>query len=155
MVAEIYAGLGAFRAMFDMAKGLKNANDAALRNAAVIELQEQILTAQAEQAALIERIGALEKEVAGFEKWDAESQKYELKDLGWNAFAYMLKPDARDGKPPHWVCVPCYGNRKISIVQAMPATDHGGRGNGCPICRAHVMPSQHAWGDAGRPKWLD
>ena len=56
MVAEIYAGLSAFKAMFDMAKGLKDINDAAIRNGAVIELQEQILSAQQQQSELIERV---------------------------------------------------------------------------------------------------
>jgi hypothetical protein len=64
MVAEVYATLGAFKAMFDMAKGLKDINDAAIRNGAVIALQEQILTAQAAQSTLIDRVNDLEKEVA-------------------------------------------------------------------------------------------
>jgi hypothetical protein len=53
MVAEVLAGLGAFKTMFDMAKALKDINDAAIRNGAVIELQEQILGAQVAQAALL------------------------------------------------------------------------------------------------------
>jgi hypothetical protein len=55
MVAEVYASISAFKAMFDMARGLKDINDAAIRNTAVIELQERILSAQAEQSSLIER----------------------------------------------------------------------------------------------------
>src|SRR5215831_2322334 len=57
MVGELIAGLGAFKTMFDIAKGLKDINDAATRNAAVIELQEKILIAQAQQAALVEHVG--------------------------------------------------------------------------------------------------
>jgi hypothetical protein len=60
-VAGIYGGISAFKAAFDIAKGLKDINDAAQRNAAVIELQEKILSAQAAQAALIERVHDLEK----------------------------------------------------------------------------------------------
>ena len=71
MVAEIYAGLGAFKAMFDIAKGLKDIDDAARRNAAVIELQEKILVAQEAQSTLINRVGELEKEVAGLKSWEA------------------------------------------------------------------------------------
>jgi hypothetical protein len=69
MVAEVYASIGAFKAMFDMARGLKDINDAAIRNSAVIELQEKILSAQAEQSDLIERIHVLEKQVEDFERW--------------------------------------------------------------------------------------
>ena len=50
MVAEVFAGIGAFKAMFDMAKGLKDLNDVAVRNAAVIELQGRILEAMEQQA---------------------------------------------------------------------------------------------------------
>ena len=56
VVAETIAGLGAFKSMYDMAKAIKDMNDAAVRNAAVIELQEKILAAQSAQAALLERI---------------------------------------------------------------------------------------------------
>jgi hypothetical protein len=76
MVAEVYAGLSAFKTMFDMAKALKDINDGAIRNGAVIELQEQILAAQQAQATALERISELEKEVARFEAWEAEKEKY-------------------------------------------------------------------------------
>src|SRR5262249_3392802 len=56
MVGEVFAGLGAIKTAFDIAKGLKDIDDAARRNAAVIELQEKILAAQQEQMALVERI---------------------------------------------------------------------------------------------------
>ncbi len=61
MVAEVFAGQGALKTAFDIAKGLKDINDATVRNAAVIELQEKLLAAQAAQASLVEHIGELEK----------------------------------------------------------------------------------------------
>src|SRR6185503_3530269 len=72
MVGEAIAGLGAVKTAFDLARGLKDISDATIRNGAIIELQEKILTAQQAQATLIERIDQLEKEVAGFEAWDAQ-----------------------------------------------------------------------------------
>ena len=60
MAAELIAGLSIFKSMMDMAKGLKDINDAAIRNAAVIELNEKIRTAQAQQTTLVARIGELE-----------------------------------------------------------------------------------------------
>jgi hypothetical protein len=118
VVAEIYAGLSAFKAMFDMAKGLKDINDAAIRNGAVIELQEQILSAQGQQSALIERIQALETEVASFERWDSEKERYELSQLGQHGiFAYSLKETERATEPAHWICPDCYQRRVKSILQ--------------------------------------
>ena len=45
MVAEVFAGLSAFKTLFDTARSLKDMNDAVVRSAAVIEMQEQILSA--------------------------------------------------------------------------------------------------------------
>ena len=46
MVAEIFGGISAIKSALDIAKGLKDIDNAARRNAAVIELQEKILAAQ-------------------------------------------------------------------------------------------------------------
>lgn len=117
MVGEAIAGLGALKTAFDMAKGLKDISDATIRNAAVIELQEKILTAQSAQATLVERVGELEKEVAGFETWDAEKQRYKLSDVGMGSLAYVLKSDAPDAEHPHSICAACFQHRKKSILQ--------------------------------------
>src|SRR6516162_2494056 len=101
MVGEVFAGLGAIKTAFDIAKGLKDIDDAARRNAAVIELQEKILTAQQAQMALVERIDELEKEVASFEAWAREKKRYKLTDYGGGTFAYALKPEEAQGEPPH------------------------------------------------------
>jgi uncharacterized protein YlxW (UPF0749 family) len=82
MVAEVFAGIAALKTAFDIAKGLKDIDDAARRNAAVIELQEKILSAQQSQAALVERVHELEKEVAGFDQWETERKRYALTDFG-------------------------------------------------------------------------
>jgi hypothetical protein len=119
MASELIAGLGLLKTAFDMAKGLKDISDATIRNGAVIELQEMILSAQQQQSALIERVRELEKEVARFETWEAEKQRYELKEVpGLNhVLAYTLKPEAQSSEPPHWICTNCYENRKRSILQ--------------------------------------
>ncbi|MFZ3324849.1 MAG: hypothetical protein WA231_02690 [Methylocella sp.] len=61
MVAEVFAGLSAIKTAFDLAKGLKDIDDATRRNAVIIELQEKILTAQAAQMELVETINDLKK----------------------------------------------------------------------------------------------
>jgi hypothetical protein len=62
MVAEVFAGLGALKTAFDIAKGLKDIDDTTRRNTAVIDLQEKILSAQQSQASLVESISNLEKD---------------------------------------------------------------------------------------------
>jgi uncharacterized protein YlxW (UPF0749 family) len=73
MVAEVFAGLSAFKAMFDLAKGLKDISDATIRNGAIIELQEQILSAQEAQFELIEQVRDLENQVTDLKAWNAET----------------------------------------------------------------------------------
>lgn len=118
VVTETIAGLGALKTAFDMTKALKDISDAVVRNGAVIELQEKILAAREAQTALLERISDLEKEVAGFEAWDAQKKRYELKDFGGNTFAYELKQSEARGEPIHRVCPTCYQNEHISILQS-------------------------------------
>lgn len=139
MVVEVFAGIGAFKTMFDLAKGLKDIDDRTTRNAVAIELQEKILAAQAQQAALIEQVGLLEKEVAGLKAWGADKQRYELKALRAGAIAYMLKPQEAEREPPHALCANCYERGIKSFLQSNGAqrwTDHS---FDCPVCKVRVM----------------
>ena len=117
MVGEVFAGLGAIKTAFDIAKGLKDIDDAARRNAAVIVLQEKILTAQQEQMALVERIGELEKQIERFETWEAEKKRYKLTDYGGGTFAYALKPEEAQGEPQHRICAHCYESGHRALLQ--------------------------------------
>jgi uncharacterized protein YlxW (UPF0749 family) len=87
MVAEVFAGLSALKTAFDIAKGLKDIDDAARRNAAVIELQEKILSAQRSQSTLIETVSELEKKIAEMKAWESDKQRYELKAIAPGIFA--------------------------------------------------------------------
>jgi len=135
MVGDAIAGLGAIKTAFDLARGLMDINDAANRNAAVIDLQEKILTAQQAQAALVERINDLEKEVASFEAWDAEKKRYKLTDYGGGTFAYELRPEAAEGEPAHRVCPACFQKRHISVLQFAYRTSGGQDHCNCPACK--------------------
>jgi enamine deaminase RidA (YjgF/YER057c/UK114 family) len=111
MVAEVFAGLSAIKTAFDLAKGLKDIDDAA--NAAVIELQEKILIALATQSELVETIGELKKRVVELEAWDADKKRYELKDIWHGSLAYVIKESMRGSESPHNICANCY-ERAIS-----------------------------------------
>jgi hypothetical protein len=118
MVSEFATGLGIFKSMMDMAKGLKDANDATIRNSAVIELQEKILAAQSAQAMLVQRVGDLEKEVAGLKDWKTEKEKYQLTEISPGIFAYVIKSAMQNGEPVHCLCSNCYQQGKKSILNA-------------------------------------
>jgi uncharacterized protein YlxW (UPF0749 family) len=78
MVGEVLTGLGIFNTLLNSAKALKDLNDAAVRNTAVVELQEKILAAKEAQAALMDQVRALEAKVAAFENWEAQKQRYQM-----------------------------------------------------------------------------
>jgi hypothetical protein len=143
MVAEIFGGISAFKTMFDIAKSMKDMNDASIRNGAVIDLQEQILSAQAFQSELAEQVRSLKTEIANFETWETEKNKYELKAIAPTAFAYVYKSGPQFTEPPHWLCANCYQNRKKSFLQyvnAGPAgKDHLKHVWGCGLCKGQIM----------------
>jgi len=118
MVAEVFASVSAFKTMFDLAKALKDINDAAIRNGAVIELQEQILAAQQAQTAAMERISELEKQSARFETWEDEKQKYTLTRPSPGTVAYILKNDASKPEPSQLLCANCFEHGAKSYLQA-------------------------------------
>ncbi|MCG8403481.1 MAG: hypothetical protein MJA84_18075 [Firmicutes bacterium] len=126
-VGAIAGLVGALKGATDIAKAMKDLNDASAVNAKVIELQAQILSAQTsaleaqdERATLIDRIRALEAEVADLKAWDAQKKCYELKPTrnGNNApLAYAPKEIVEGAGPVHWLCPTCYENRKKSVLQ--------------------------------------
>ncbi len=122
MVGEVFAGIGAFKTMFDIAKSLKDMDDTVRRNAAIADLGEQIISAQTRYTIAVEQIRDLEEKLRNLETWKREKEGYELKALQVDVFAYMLKPSERGSKPPHWLCANCYEDRKKSIFQWTPKT---------------------------------
>lgn len=141
MVAEVFAGIGAFGSMMDIVKTLKDMDSAVARNAAVIELQDKIFAAQVAQSSLLERIGELERKIAGFEKWEAEKQRYELVALYDGALAYVVKEVMQGTEPVHYICATCYQTDQKSVLQG--TTWHLGEHSlECPVCKTKVV---HSW----------
>ena len=135
MAGEVFAGLSAFKTLLDLAKGLKDIDDAVRRNAAVMELQEKILEAQSAQSTLVERNSELEKEVADLKAWGAEKQNYELKGIEGRSFVYVKKPTVQSSEPAHWLCATCYQHNQKSFMQffAEERREHIYK---CPQCEA-------------------
>jgi hypothetical protein len=121
---------------------LKDIDDKTRRNAAVIELQEKILAAQQTQAALVESVSHLEKEVARFETWETEKKRYALKDYGGGTFAYELKQSEANGEP-HRACPACYQNGRISILQNQGGTYQGREQYHCATCKQQYLFGQY------------
>jgi Zn finger protein HypA/HybF involved in hydrogenase expression len=124
--------------MLDIARSFKDMNDAAARQGIAIELREQILTAQETQATLIEKISTLEVEIARFDKWDIEKERYELKAISQGTVAYVLKANTQNTEPAHWLCVNCYQNRTKAFLQYFAVLEPRKHTYACPACKAQI-----------------
>ncbi|HTT99231.1 MAG TPA: hypothetical protein VMF58_14365 [Rhizomicrobium sp.] len=144
---EIGLGIKALKTAFDIAKEAKDLTDTTTMRSKIIEMQSLILEAQGTaieardaHSEQVDRIRALEAEVADLKAWDNEKARYELKTPHIGATIYALKPDKRDGEPPHWLCPNCYQQRKKRILQGTSG-GHGAARWTCPDCKAYVVVS--------------
>lgn len=150
VLAEIASGVTSLKATFDLAKAMVGVRDAATFQAKSIELQELILgalekaiAAREAQATQSDEMRALEAEMARLKAWDAEKENYELKPTGFGAVAYMLKPEARGAKPPHWLCPTCFAKGEVGFFQ--PTGKPVGRGflHRCQGCESEINGNMH------------
>jgi len=152
-IATIFTSLKAAK---DLAEAMVDLRDAAAFQSKLLEFQSKLIdansaacAAQDERSTLLQRVSALEKEVADFKAWDTRKQRYELKNLGYAALAYMLKKEARGTEPPHWVCANCFEDERVSIVQYTNVRKGEGFVWICPTCKSTFDPG------TGTINWLD
>ena len=84
MVAEVFGGISALKAAFDMTKALADMSDAAKRDRLSINLQKEILAAQAAQSELVEEISSLKAKLASFGNMECgEATLRTLQNCDW------------------------------------------------------------------------
>lgn len=155
MFAELTVGLGSLKAAFELAKSLNAGATQTAVNEVKLALQGHLFSAQEAlsgareaQTAALDRIRDLEQQIAQFEDWEGQKQRYQLQDI-WNAsaFAYALKPGMEEGEPPHWLCANCFQRRQKSILQSRGNQEKPGDRRGdfaiwaCNACKAEVRIS--------------
>jgi hypothetical protein len=118
------AAATSLKAAFELTKAFVDVKGAVEVQGKVFELQRVILaaqqdafTAQEPQAALLKRIGELEKEIADLEAWDREKERYALTEIASGVFAYKLKPEAQGAEPEHLLCANCFHQHRKSVLQ--------------------------------------
>lgn len=127
-------------------------------HAEILAAQRGAMTAQANEATLLEQVGALKKRVAELEAWASERQRYDLVALAPNVMAYAVKETARGIEPPHLICANCYNEGKKSFLNQVTqgsrvdiyrcnscgeklTINKGGEGPASALRR----PSRHGW----------
>lgn len=145
-ISAIASALSAFKAAKDIGESMIGLRDAAAFQSKLLEFQSRILdannaafAAQEERSTLLQRIREFEEKVAQFEAWDAKAKRYELKTVGYSAFAYVLKKEERGTEPPHWVCTNCFENKRASILQSVFYKGQGQTWT-CPSCKSTIEP---------------
>ena len=124
-ISAFASAFSSLKAAKDIAEAMVSLRDAQAFQSKLIEFQSKLidansaaLAAQDERVALLERVDALEKEVARLKLWETEKGRYELKEIESGAVAYVPKESMRGTEPMHWVCAQCYQNNKKGFLQS-------------------------------------
>jgi hypothetical protein len=149
-------GLGAASNAFNLIKGFVDLRDAAKVQALKFELMSLLLEAQEAQAALVSQKRDLEERVRSYEAWDGEKERYQLADVGFGTFAYVLKTDAQATEPFHMLCAECYQRRHKSVLQKHHLAVNARTAYNCHGCESQVIVSIDAmrplgWRAQGEP----
>jgi len=121
--------------MIETVKKLKDMNDTAIKNSVAIELQQAILTAQAEQMALLGKVQELERKVTANDRWDAEKSRYRLAKFVGNTLAYVLLRSEANSEPGHALCANCFNKGFKSILQSNENPFMDKSAYICPSCK--------------------
>lgn len=154
----ISGAIASLKTAGEIAGAFVGLRDQAMIQTKVIELQSVILaaqssamSAQSEQFTLLETKRRLEAKIAELETWEAEKQRYELKQIGRASICYVLKPEVAGSEPPHMICTNCYQHGRKSILLSTGELVKMERESVCPACHARVLGNPERQGERPEP----
>lgn len=131
-IAEAKAAYDGIKAAFEMTKGVAALKSEAEINAAVLDIQRQLLEAQAAALADRERMTVLLAEVedmkrrlAAGDDWAQQKSRYRLTRSPMGAFTYDLIPEEANGEEAHRLCTTCFENGFKSILHTRAKHSQG------------------------------
>jgi hypothetical protein len=118
------AALTSLRSLYEIAKDIRNANDAdKLRMAAAqmfdlaLAAREQVAILEEERNSAVVELAALKASVENAKAFDEEIKNYTRQRNYTGAFVYREKPiPGSDAPSPHY-CANCFGKKKLSVLQ--------------------------------------
>lgn len=129
-LSAIGVALSSFNTLKDIAQAMVTLRDAQALQAKVIEFNNALIEAQTkiflvydERTTLIEKMRALETEIAALKGWEAEKQRYKLEKLPPGVLVYQLRPEMAQGEPPHCICERCYNQGRKSFLHETEPTN--------------------------------
>lgn len=121
--------------LLELVRGTKAHDEVIKLNAQILSAQQSAIAANSDQFALLQKVRALEEEVAKLKAWDTEKQNYALQEVGAGNVAYVLKPGVNPSEAMHKLCPNCYARGEKSFLHS---TNHQvGRAITltCGVCR--------------------
>lgn len=162
-LGSISAAFSSLKAASDLAKGLVSLNTTTEVQRRVIELNEKIieahqliLLAQATQAALVDRVRDLEREIARMKDWEGQKQRYKLAAPFPGCMVYAVQKSMSNGETPHYLCTSCFQKGEPSILQGKTIGTAGiSLGNAsyfCPVCETEAFTQ---WTHVPAPQYFE
>lgn len=141
MIDWIAGGLASLKTAADITKSLMTLREEDVirsrvfdLNASLMELQQQMMTAQREQMALIEQVAELKDALKNSQIKSDLLGQYELLSVGPGKVAYTLKQEFKEMQPAHFCCTNCYDKGKRSIFEGEKPFN-GWMSFLCPDCK--------------------
>ena len=124
MYAEISSAISSAKAALELVQTANDLNNFNELVAVVAEVNTKLLAAYdvafaSQEAALklSEQVGALKDELVKLKDLQAQSEDYELADLGAGVFSLLYKPRVQATKPRHLACVNSFSEHGVGILQ--------------------------------------
>ncbi|MCM2318073.1 MAG: hypothetical protein NDI93_01945 [Pseudomonas sp.] len=102
----------------------------------LMELQQQLMTAQLEQMELVKRVAELEQQNNELQRQSSLESQYELHPFPTGMLAYRLKPDQQNGQPEHFLCSKCFERGLKSTMHQIKDTYSSTLF--CPECKVSI-----------------
>jgi hypothetical protein len=122
-MSEIYAFVTAVSHAVKIANAIIDTRDASKLGELKLEFTTALLDVAQKQLAVTEGYQAtldankaLKEQLAAYERWEQDSQRYERHDPEPGFVVYALKAEHAVGQKPHWLCATCFQDRKVSIL---------------------------------------
>lgn len=104
---------------------------------AVLDAQQRMFEVQTSHAEMAEKVRQLEEELAKYQSWEHEKERYALQQTESGGLVYRLKPGMENGEVPHDLCPQCYQERVKSILQ--PSSNRTHQMLVCHRCSSEIV----------------
>jgi hypothetical protein len=142
-VSAIAGAVNALKAAKDVIEAMIGMRDDAAFREKQLELQSKMLDAHNaifavndERAQLINKIAALENQIAEMNDWNEEKQRYKRVSIGRLVSAYVLNEVETPNMADHWLCANCFDGRRKSHLQQVPISTGRATVVACPTCKS-------------------